>query len=166
MHHVCIKWHHCSCTLWDNKQSVHMGFCFWFLAQRSYSPCSFLSDKGTRSMFCSNEATLGGSWVCTGHQEDQEWLEAWDFQPHPYTPERKRGWKWSYILIMPTWGNYHKIPIVGGSETSRKVNTSTPGGWCTPIPQAQKLLCSGLSPTWPDVSLHLICIIHLYYHIL
>ena len=40
------------------RESISIGHCSQFLMQSSPKPYS-LSDKSTRSVFCSNEATLG-----------------------------------------------------------------------------------------------------------
>lgn len=54
---------------------------------------------------------------------------------------------------MPLWRGLHKVPVAWGSESPQAGgDIHVLGGWCTPAPQEQKLLCSGPSP---GVALHL-----------
>lgn len=50
------------------KYSIYIGVCLQFLTQDSQNPCKSLSDKSSRSIFCSTEMTLCGLLGGTGNQ--------------------------------------------------------------------------------------------------
>lgn len=56
-------------------ENMYIGVCPPVAGTELQNPCEFLSDKSTRTIFCSNEATMGGlmngSWMGTSHQKDQ-----------------------------------------------------------------------------------------------
>ena len=102
-----------------------------------------------------------GSWMVAGHQKDQAMIRSFEFLVPP--PTFQRGERTGNGI--DNWSHIHeessiKFPTVGASESSRPVNLSTLGGWHTPPPRGQKLLCSGPSQTSPSVSRHLA--VHLY----
>lgn len=101
---------------------LNIGLCPQFLAQNSGNPCHFLSNKSTGSLFCSNicfwswfltqlllgyrsisysnEATLGrlldeGGLVI---RKNKPWLEAWNFQSCPHSPEEEEELKMELMI--------------------------------------------------------------------
>ena len=128
-----------------------------FLTQGSFKCYDFLSDKNTRSIFCSNEATLGGflgdSWVGTGHQKDQVIIRSLEFS----TPILifQRGKKEVKMEVITDQGCMKK-PLQnshsGAFRASRLVEHISTKGY-TLTPGRQKLLHSRPSQTSSYVSL-------------
>ena len=90
-----------------------------WMAQSSKISCNFLSDKSTRSTFCSNEVTLsvrifldGCSWIDAGHQENQALIRSLEFSTLPSPnlfrngrEDRNEGNDWSYAdETSQVWG--------------------------------------------------------------
>lgn len=61
----------------------------WCVAQSSRHPCESLRSQSPRSISCSIEVTLDGSWTHPGHQEELPVSEAWTSQPTPASQERR-----------------------------------------------------------------------------
>lgn len=166
----------------DIIRSMYSGLHPWFLAWAT-SLCNFLSSQGARKIFCSYiwsltlvpiqssqilwdflgdrnvffliRHPLVTSWKASGWgwvtSKPKLWLETWDFQCHPPSFWEGRG-----------DGDWVNGPSCLCNETSISISNFQVGehmhmwgGWCTPSPQDQRLLCSGLFRTPPYVSLHL-----------
>lgn len=62
------------------------------------NPVNFC-DKNTRSIFCSKEVPLGGSWVGAGHQKDQVMIRSLKFSSLlPTSPERREELEMELII--------------------------------------------------------------------
>ena len=85
-------------------------------------------------------------------------LEAWNFQPHPQPLGKGEGIE---TELMISGEASITVPEVFGSDCLWVgEHFYVPGGWHTPTPWEQKLLCSGPFQASAYVSLHVA--IHLY----
>ena len=82
------------------------------------------------------------SWMGAVTTKAMPWLEAWNLQLLLPTPYSREGLEMG-LIIMCTWRNQHKIPIIWGLGRFQVGEyTHEPGRWLTPTHQGQKFLCS------------------------
>ena len=106
--------------LWGQRRGPMI---LWFIMGNTYlaffpipdtgllkNPCKFISDRHTRGIFLSNGATLGGSWMETGHQKEQAMSRRFEFSAHSTTSlEREAGLEVEFIIDRVMWGRLHNI---------------------------------------------------------
>ena len=92
-----------------SSQKMYVGLCSW---HRAPNPCKFLSDKSTRSMFCSTEVTLDGSWTGAGSQKVQARIRSLEFSAPPPILQKGEGLEMELISDHAYVRSLHKIPTL------------------------------------------------------
>lgn len=108
----------------------------------NYKGLGALSEKSTKSIFCSFEVTLSRSWMGPGNWKAKPSLEAWDFWPHPSSSSVGRG-----ISNGINWSCLHdkaspNPTVLESFQAGERVE----GGWCAQRGQERSVFCPHALP--------------------